>query len=333
MKKIELRIDVGTAVPVGGPQYIAGTAYFPDGPLTSPPLVIFASPGGGYARGYFDMHFEGREGYSEAEYHTGRGIIFVAQDHLGVGDSSIDHADDLTVEMIADGAHAFVGRVLEQLANGTLDESCPPVTDPTVIGIGQSMGAGVTMVMQGRHRTFDAIAPLGISAIHTMLPQRTVSATLAVRDVFQFSRLTPLNELIVAATGAQVSDFVYPFHWEDLPQDVLEADVKSGYPIRKITPPFGSATVPRCAVAMMSRGFFTPEVAAIDVPVLMAYGERDTSPDVRQEPAAFIRSNDISVFIVPKMAHMHNFSGTRARLWQRVADWSQMIARGKQRTS
>jgi pimeloyl-ACP methyl ester carboxylesterase len=185
------------------------------------------------------------------------------------------------------------------------------------------------MVMQGRHRTFDAIAPLGISAIHTMLPQPTVEATLAVRDVFRFSRLTPLDELIVSGTGAQVSDFVYPFHWEDLPQDVLDADIKTGYQLRKITPPFGSRTVPRCAVAMMSRGYFTPEVAAIDVPVLMAYGERDTSPDVRQEPSAFIRSNDISVFIVPKMAHMHNFAGTRELLWQRVADWAQMIARAK----
>jgi hypothetical protein len=44
---------------------------------------------------------------------------------------------------------------------------------------------------------------------------------------------------------------------------------------------------------------------------------------------AFIRSNDISVFIVPKMAHMHNFAGTRELLWQRVCHWSQMIARRK----
>src|ERR1700736_1477903 len=141
MKKIELQVDVGNVVALGDPQFVAGTAFLPDGPLTDPPLVIFASPGGGYSRGYFDMHFKGRDGYSEAEYHTARGLIFVAQDHLGVGDSSIDHAHDLTVEMIADGAHAFVGYVLEQLKQGTLEAQCAPVKNPVVIGIGQSLGA------------------------------------------------------------------------------------------------------------------------------------------------------------------------------------------------
>ena len=40
--------------------------------------VIFALPGGGYSRGYFDMHFEGPSNYSKAEYHVSRGAIFIA---------------------------------------------------------------------------------------------------------------------------------------------------------------------------------------------------------------------------------------------------------------
>ena len=329
VKKVELKIDVSDAVRMRTPQFVAGTAYLPDGALSNPPIVIFASPGGGYSRGYFDMHFAGHTGYSEAEYHVSRGVIFIAQDHLGVGDSSIDCIDELTVENIADGAHAFVTTVMGRLRAGSLDGAVAAIDTPFVVGIGQSMGAGITMIMQGRHRTFDAIAPLGISAIHTMLPQRTAEATRAARNVFRFSRQTPLDQLVVRSTAADIADFVYPFHWDDEPEDIRNADMAGGYPIRKETPPFGSRTVPRCAVAMNSPGYFTPEVSLVDVPVLMAYGERDVSPDMRREPTAFINCNDLSVFIVPRMAHMHNFAHTRELLWQRVADWAEMMARRK----
>lgn len=330
---LELKIDVSDAVRMRTPQFVAGTVYLPDRPLSSPPLVIFASPGGGYSRRYFDMQFAGRCAYSEAEYHVSRGIIFVAQDHFGVGDSSIDCIDDLTVEHIAGGAHAFVTAVVERLQAGSIGCGFAAIDKPFVVGIGQSMGAGITMIMQGRHRTFDAIAPLGISAIHTMLPQRTHEATRAARDVFRFSRQTPLDQLVVKSSAAGIADFVYPFHWDDEPEDIRNADMEGGYPIRRTVPAFGSGTVPRCAVAMNSPGYFTPEVSLVDVPVLMAFGERDVSPDMRREPTAFINCNDISVFIVPRMAHMHNFADTRELLWQRVADWAEMVARRKKITA
>jgi pimeloyl-ACP methyl ester carboxylesterase len=328
MKKVELRIEVGASLGLG-PQQVAGTAFLPDAPVGPRPVVIFATPGGGYSRGYFDMHFEGLSGYSEAEYHTSRGILFVAHDHLGVGDSSIDRMDDLTVEHIADANHAFVQEVLARLRAGTLAENFAPLANVFVVGIGQSMGGGITLIMQGRHRTFDAIAPLGISAIHTQLPQPTPEQHKAARDIFMFSRQTPLDELKVSATGARVPDFMYPFHWDDEPEAIRQADLKGGYPLRRTAPPFGSSTIPRCAVAMNSPGFYTPEVARIGVPVLMGFGERDVSADMRREPTAFINSNDVSVFIVPRMAHMHNFAETRQALWQRVADWSEMQARAR----
>ena len=327
MQKIELSIDVTSAVGLGEKQHIQGTAFLPDTLAPGRPIVIFASPGGGYSRHYFDMHFPSRHGYSEAEYHVGRGTIFVALDHLGVGGSSVDRVDELSVEMIADGNHAFVGEVLRRLAKGTLKEGAAPVQDPFVVGIGQSMGGGITMIMQGRQATFHAIAPLGISAIHTILPQPTQAQLKVARDLFMFSRQTPLSQLAVANTGALLPDFHYPFHWDDEPEEIRRADMEGGYPIRRTSPPFGSLTIPRCAVAMNSPSFYTPEVSHINVPVLMAFGERDVSPDMRREATAFFNSNDISIFIVPRMAHMHNFAETRHVLWQRVADWAEVQAR------
>jgi pimeloyl-ACP methyl ester carboxylesterase len=328
LQTITVRVEVGGAIGADQPQQVAGTVYLPDDPSDDRrPVIIFASPGGGYTQHYFNMSFPGRTGYSEAEYHTGRGIIFVAMDHLGVGASSTEMMDQLTVEMIADGNDAFVRAVLEQLADGRLAASWPAVADPFVVGIGQSMGGGITMIMQGRKCTFDAIVPLGKSAIHTILPQPTPELSRVVRSIFMFSRQTPLDALSVKIAGDQVPDYIYPFHWEDEPSDIVAADLEGGYPLRQTAPDFGSLTLPRCAVAMSSPGFLTPEVARIDVPVLIAGGERDVMPDVRREPAAFFNSNDIAVFVVPKMAHMHNFANTRHILWQRVADWSLMQAR------
>jgi pimeloyl-ACP methyl ester carboxylesterase len=327
VRKVELSTDVTEAAGLGQEQHISGTAYLPEISTSGRPIVIFASPGGGYSRHYFDMHFPGRGGYSEAEYHTSRGIIFVAMDHLGVGDSSLDRIDDLTVEIIADANTAFVQQVLRRIVDGTLDEELPPIENPFVVGIGQSMGGGITLIMQGRHAIFHAIAPLGISAIHTTLPQPTPEQFKAARSLFMFSRQTPLTELAISHTGALVPDFNYPFHWEDEPEEIRQADMAGGYPLRRTSPPFGSLTIPRCAVAMNSPGFFTPEVSHISVSVLMAFGERDVSADMRREATAFFNSNDISIFIVPRMAHMHNFAETRHVLWQRVADWAEMQAR------
>jgi pimeloyl-ACP methyl ester carboxylesterase len=61
--------------------------------------------------------------------------------------------------------------------------------------------------------------------------------------------------------------------------------------------------------------------AQIDVPVLIALGERDISPDPHADVASFPSSNDVSLSVVPRMAHMHNFASTRRLLWDRLEHW------------
>ena len=82
----------------GGRGRIAATVFLPE-PMPAAPTVMFALPGGGYSRGYFDLHFPGHDGYSQAEHHVARGAVFVAMDHLGVGgEQHRDHVgarDDL----------------------------------------------------------------------------------------------------------------------------------------------------------------------------------------------------------------------------------------------
>jgi pimeloyl-ACP methyl ester carboxylesterase len=326
MTKLQLTLDVSHAAALPGPLHLAATVYLPEAnTLLASPIAIFAVPGGGYSRGYFDMHFDGHAQYSEAAYHTARGFIFVALDHLGVGNSTIPDLGSISFGMLAATYDAAVRDLSDRLLRGTLDPSLPPLPQFTKIGIGQSMGGCVTILTQSAHRTFDAIAPLGYSAIHTMLPQPTEQARHAAMLGHNSFQHTAIDKLSIRDSSTHVMDFRYPFHWEDVPQDVLDADMSGGYPIRISSPPFGSLTIPNCALHMMAPGCVRSEAAMIDVPVLIGVGERDVCPDPHAEPGAYGRSYDVSLFVVPRMAHMHNFASTRMQLWQRLEQWARAI--------
>ena len=45
----------------------------------------------------------------------------------------------------------------------------------------------------------------------------------------------------VAKSSRSIADFLDPFHWEDVPPEIVRADVGGGYPLRStLVPPFGS---------------------------------------------------------------------------------------------
>jgi len=325
---LELRIDIAAGLGARAPIQIAMTAFLPShSSAPAEPIAIFAVPGGGYSRGYFDMRFPGHGGYSEADYHTDHGFIFVACDPVGVGDSTLPEPADITFEMLAATYDAAVREVSRRLVAGSLLEGFPAVPSLRKVGIGQSMGGKVTVLAQGRHQTFDGIAVLGASAIHTVLPQPSKAQYEAARVGHARKRGTAVDAGSVAESSRSIADFVFPFHWEDIPSDILEADMSGGYPLRRVpAPPFGSLTIPPCAVTMMSPGAIANEAAAVEVPVLVGVGERDVCPQPLAEPAAYRNSHDVAVYVVPRMAHMHNFASTRVMLWDRIETWASRVA-------
>ncbi|MDB6159451.1 MAG: hypothetical protein JWO04_3157 [Gammaproteobacteria bacterium] len=324
----DLRVDVSDRLQSAQPIEIAVTVFLPkESALSVPPVVIFGVPGGGYSRGYYDMHFPGYGGYSQADYHTARGLIFVACDPVGVGDSTLPDPTDITFELLARAYDAAVREISARLAAGTLVPGFAAAPTFLRIGIGQSMGGKITVLAQGLHGTFDAIAVLGASAIHTVLPQPTEAGYEAARKGHRLSRGATVDEQSVAVSSRSIADFVYPFHWEDVPEDILRADMEGGYPLRRApAPPFGSLTIPPCAVTMMAPGVIAREAAAVEVPVLVGVGERDTCPNPLAEPSAYPNSGDVTVYIVPQMAHMHNFASTRAQLWQLIDAWARRLS-------
>lgn len=328
-RKVELRIDVTGSANVPGKLEIAATAFLPDPKtLGERPVVIFGLPGGGLSRHYFDVKLVGHEGYSEAEYHAAHGFIMVAIDHLGVGDSTTAGQDTMRIEDIAAANDAAVREMSQRLKLGTLAPGYPALPNLFRVGIGQSMGGGVTILMQGRHRTYDAIAALGYSAIHTVLPQPTAAGQKKVMEAMSVNgRWTDPKALTFSTAVRAGADHAYVGFYDDVPQDIIDAKLKHGYPVSKDGPNWLSRTVPYCVIAMMSPGYVAEEAAHIDVPVLVGVGERDVVPNPLAEPAAYQSTRDVSVFIAPRLGHTHNLGNNRQALWNRIEDWSRTVAR------
>ncbi len=252
--------------------------------------VVVAFHGGGYTRSYFHLEVAGRDGYSMAEHLARRGHVVVTVDQLGVGDSTrpADGAS-VTVDAVGDVHHAACCALRERLAAGTLAADLPPIDAATLTGVGHSIGGSLLVVQQARYATFDRIAVLG----STHLP-REWGGEFAF-DVesgyarFDRSALRP------------------GFYWDDVPDDVIEADAARG-----TTMPVGIVPAPDVAAA---------ESAAVRVPVFVGFGERDVSPDPRREVAVYAGSTDLTLYVLSRSGHCSNFASGRRALWDRLAAW------------
>src|SRR5688572_13352160 len=92
------------------------------------------------------------------------------------------------------------------------------------------------------------------------------------------------------------------------------------------TAPWRSRAIPCCAGDLLAPGAVAREAGAVRVPVFLAYGEIDVTPEPLADAAMFRSTCDLTLLIVPRMAHMHNFAPTRLNLWRRMGDFAQRIA-------
>jgi pimeloyl-ACP methyl ester carboxylesterase len=316
----DIRIDVSEAIGLTGAE-IAATVIAPVS-LAENAIVAIGFAGGGYSRGYWDIQWPGC--YSQAEYHTTRGWVFVAVDHLGVGDSSLLDPSILTFEVMAAANSAAAKQIVSMLRSGSLiANTVAALPNPYVIGVGQSMGGCVSIVAQACHQTFDALAVLGYSASHTVLPspQGGVRVTPVARGRTDNDAITT-----EAAEIGDVHVFAWSFHYDDVDPGIYHEDLRGGYPFRtESVPAWGSATIPPAAASMLAPGVVAAEAAGIDVPVFIGVGERDVCPDPWSEPTSYRAAQQVSLCVIDRMAHMHNFASTRQMLWDRLHRWGESL--------
>jgi hypothetical protein len=312
------RVDVSAAVGRGLPLEVTITVVAPPAEqLPEAPCVVVAIPGGTYHRRYWDLRPPGRSGYSMAEHLAERGVVFVACDYLGGGDSTrpVD-GDFIGLETQADAAHGALTALRDGLGHGTLTASLPPIPDATFVGIGQSLGGFITMIQQGKYHDFPAVGIFGASPLliaNTREQPEWSGMTADERRTWIMSenaRQSGVGELPMYH-GAPRDQYRGIFHVPDVPDDLFAYDEAECHTL-----------IPRMAgIDGMTPGFAARFAAAITSPIFLAFGEIDVAADPRAEPTAYPHARDITTVVIPDMAHMHNFAATRVQLWDRFLLW------------
>ena len=321
MNRHNLTIEIAPAEAKGQSLHTTVTIVLPaPGTLSDAPVVWFAWPGGGYNRHYYDLQLPGRSGYSQAQYHAARGSIFVACDHIGVGDSAIpqvafNHSDIARINA------ATARTIITQLREGSLLPDLAPLPKLFPVAMGQSYGGLLLTHLQAEHGLFEGVAMLGWSGICTQVKNSSGAGNVALPNALAAEDLD---------SGLH-HPYRRSFHFDDVPEDIVAEDLH-GYPARigVPVPAWGTRYMPGGPHSAPERGPLGPgvvvdEAASIQVPVFIGNGEIDTVPDPRTEPSAYPRSPDITTLVLPRASHMHNFAGTRAILWSRLEDWARSI--------
>jgi pimeloyl-ACP methyl ester carboxylesterase len=296
----ELSLDVADRV--GEPARIAAS-YFPavTGPSGASGPALVCLPGGTYTRRYFDLEVPDHPGYSFARYAAGRGFPVITLDMLGTGESARPDGE-IDFDLQASAAAAAVA----QLA-GAVGLRAP------FVGVGHSMGGYVAMFQQAGHHSYAAVAILGTTNQHVaplgLAPEMVAAAATADgRDALVAQIVTTMPDRFLEAERAPMLPW---FHLGDVPSAVVDADTASTLTV-----------VPRgCAAASMVPGVAAAAAATIEVPVFLAYGDTDVSPQPRVEPEFFPASHDITLFLLRGSGHCHNMAGTRRVLWDRQLRW------------
>jgi pimeloyl-ACP methyl ester carboxylesterase len=280
--------------------------------------ALLCLAGGTYDKAYWHLEVPGHKGYSFGRHLAGRGYVVVALDHLGVGGSTDPAASAVVnLELLARGDAAVGAQVKARLGDGTLAPGLPPLPDVPLIGVGHSMGACLTTMVQAQAGPYDAVVLLGYGVDITNVHDGEVTAEDLARRVAQ-------SEVIFReTTGAapEATSVMVPrdrlralFYGADVPAEVIAADdaAESRVPVR-------------AASEVTTPGYVRRFAEAVDVPVFLGFGRIDVSPDVYAEPACYRASRDVTLVVVEGSGHCHNFAARRNELWDRIAAWASAV--------
>ena len=314
--QVSLTFDITDGVGSGEQLTQKAWAFLPARPADAR-AVLLCLAGGTYDKHYWHLNVDGYAGYSFGEHLADSGFVVIAVDHLGIGDST----DPITLgplglELLAKGDAEVARQIRERLRHGDLHQELS--TTLPLIGVGHSMGACLTTMVQATSRPYDAVVLLGYGVQITNVYEDTADAAELEE------RIQQTIEASCQLTGAKRTDaHVYAprgyladlFYAGEVPQDVIDADtaVQSRVPLR-------------AAAEVTTPGMVEQYAPRVDVPVFLAFGAAlDVSPNPYAEPSNYTGSPDVTLHLVPNSGHCHNFASHRTQLWDRIATWVQTV--------
>jgi len=290
---------------------LAASIFTPDGGADPALPLLFCIPGMTYTSGYYDLRFDGHDGYSFAAAMTARGYVVATVDNLGTGASS---RPGIEVDLAAiAAANAEAAATIRARVSAT-----------RVVGIGHSMGGGVLVAQQSGHGSFDAIAALGFSTqkLAGIYEDHANEAALTFEERTAWAR-EHIPPKIWGAEWTTLDPFFTLdragfrdlFYRPDVPDDIVAADTLT------------ATCAPRqAALDIITPGIGARFAAGVRGPVFLAFGDTDLSPDPRAEVGAYAASDDITLMLLPDSAHCHNLASSRALLWDRLDAWVRGLA-------
>lgn len=317
---IDLQFDVAVGLPGDGPVRMAASLWLPPKPAAAR-RIWCCLPGGNMNRGYYDLQppdDAADSSYSFARQMNARGDLVAAFDYLGIGDSTQPQDGYLLTPDRLTAANAqAVGALLQRLRAGQID-GVPALPALRAIGLGHSMGAMMTVLLQAQARPYDALALLGFST--RGLPEYL---SAEIRELAQ-------DVPTVRARLVELSKTMFPVPYPVIKSSGNGAEI---YGSAKAEPA-GIAALKRAtehvlavpAFLSMLPGNVAPEAAQIDVPLFLGLGERDMAGPTHQIPAAFPASHDLTLQILPETGHSHFLFPSRVALFDRLASWADAVA-------
>jgi pimeloyl-ACP methyl ester carboxylesterase len=282
--------------------------------------VVYCVAGGGCSTSYFDLQVEGRDDYSMAGYLSRRGAVVVAFDHPGLGDSSpLPDLYSVTPSVAARCHDRAVCYVRAGLRAGTLAHDLGPVESQLMVGLGHSMGGMIAGVQQAQHRSYDALVSLGHSG--SGLPEVLTDDELALAGLAP-DVLARENEIMRLARIRFGPASGVPrrrpargvFFADDVPPEARDAFSRQAVPL-----------LFTCGLASMIPDSAAAQLAAIEVPLYLGFGDQDLTDAYLQSAARYCSVTDLTLFVLAGSGHCHNLASGRARLWERIVKWLDVI--------
>jgi pimeloyl-ACP methyl ester carboxylesterase len=187
------------------------------------------------------------------------------------------------------------------------------------VAVAHSLGGYLAITQQSLFSSYAALAILGCTNQH-VAPLNLDPAFIA-RAASPEGRLALAQQILSALPEPYFEgprDHLQSWcHLADVPADVVEADSVTA-----------KSAVPRVFGIAMIPGIVAEHAARIEVPVLIAYGVVDVSPDPRAEAGVYRSSPDITTVVLADSAHCHNMASSRHRLWRRLLGWAATVTSG-----
>lgn len=284
-------------VKINGIEFTA-TFYAGDTKKRNP--LLFCLPGGGAAKGYFDLIPE----LSFARLMNGLGYDVITMDHPGTASNPLPKNHPFLPPREAAN---YVAKALSKWAAGR-----------DVIGVGHSMGGMMITLLQARHTPFKAIALLGSNAgglewgLTDDEKDYIDKADALARDL---ERLT-LNKfgnalaLMGSTGGPSGKSIIFGAENEALLQ-ALRGNVCELY-----TPG---------GMMSMVRGSFLAEAENIQTPILFVFGDHDIGIPPQEAPKAYINAKSKKLIVLKNTGHNHFGFSTTYQIAVEMNEWCQLL--------